>query len=810
MTATLTSLLDISQSNVSIAPGINRTLAEHLDVDEDTLTRLGVGWVPIVEFKDRKDYRGWWAIPERDANGEVVGLSLRSRNGDKVMYPGSKRGLVFEANPDHKSSTVTYQQDEYNWVRTKDAGIECPVCGKPDGCLLSKDDPEDPSAVICIREEDGSKRTMKLGHLHVLKETRNRRVKASVLPNSDYPVVVVEGMTDTAAAMGLGFVAVGRPSNIGGLDQLATLVRGRQVIIVGENDEKPDGFWPGREGMLAAAEAVSRTATDIVTMMPPSDCKDLRSWITAHGLNQTSFLEHVEKEGRSYEQMSSVNDGVSPIGRKLCPKATQFIPFPVDELPQPLSRFVKQGAKAIGCDPSYIALPLLSALAAAIGNSRRVRLKNSYVEPSIVWALIIGESGTKKSPPLELALRPIHEREQQATYEHEIAMEDYALNFLQYESDLLAWKRKNQGDPPSKPQEPVMDRFCCKDTTVEALAVLLMGQPRGLLLARDELNGWLGSFDRYTSVSGADSANYLEMFGGRSLTVDRKAGKPPTINVPRASVSITGTIQPATLIRSLGRQNCENGLAARFLMAYPPRIRTRWTDDDVSDELQQEIADIFDRLYSLQPETKGKGGYDKFCPIDIPFSEEGRNAYKRFFNEHGQEQDRLTGDLAAAWSKLAGYAARLALIIQFVRWANDDMQDIPELIDADSVDAAVALVKWFGNEARRIYGGFDGSKSEREHRELIEWVRRQGGRVTTRDVNNSGPSCYRDSSEIAEKALSQLVKDEYGYWQPSPTSDRGGRPTRYFMMYEDGDCDTTPKNTGNDEVSSHEPISSCP
>ena len=51
------------------------------------------------------------------------------------------------------------------------------------------------------------------------------------------------------------------------------------------------------------------------------------------------------------------------------------------------------------------------------------------------------------------------------------------------------------------------------DTTVEALAPILRVNPRGLLLARDELAGWIGSFDRYSGKgkSGADAANWLSM-----------------------------------------------------------------------------------------------------------------------------------------------------------------------------------------------------------------------------------------------------------------------------------------------------------
>ncbi len=75
-----------------------------------------------------------------------------------------------------------------------------------------------------------------------------------------------------------------------------------------------------------------------------------------------------------------------------------FTPFPLTALPEPARSFVKRGAQAIGCDPSFIALPLLAGLASAIGNSRRIQLKRTWEEPAIVWGVIVGDSGTLKSP----------------------------------------------------------------------------------------------------------------------------------------------------------------------------------------------------------------------------------------------------------------------------------------------------------------------------------------------------------------------------------------------------------------------------
>ena len=51
------------------------------------------------------------------------------------------------------------------------------------------------------------------------------------------------------------------------------------------------------------------------------------------------------------------------------PAAVAYEPFPLDALPEPIARYVEAAAKSICCDPAYVALPLLSVLASAVGNS---------------------------------------------------------------------------------------------------------------------------------------------------------------------------------------------------------------------------------------------------------------------------------------------------------------------------------------------------------------------------------------------------------------------------------------------------------
>lgn len=106
-------------------------------------------------------------------------------------------------------------------------------------------------------------------------------------------------------------------------------------------------------------------------------------------------------------------------------QAEHYKPFPVHCLPAIVGKFVGAASKAIGCDPAFIALPLMACLARAIGNKRVIRLKRSWVEPSIIWAAIVGKSGTHKTPALSASTRFLDRKQAESIAKHVEAMTNY-------------------------------------------------------------------------------------------------------------------------------------------------------------------------------------------------------------------------------------------------------------------------------------------------------------------------------------------------------------------------------------------------
>jgi len=109
-------------------------------------------------------------------------------------------------------------------------------------------------------------------------------------------LLITEGPTDCAAALTLGFQAIGRPSCRGAQRQAVELVRRlrpAQVVIVADNDT------PGLEGGRKLARALILHVSDLRLIQPPPGTKDLRAWVRQGGTPDDLFRAIDAAEGFS-------------------------------------------------------------------------------------------------------------------------------------------------------------------------------------------------------------------------------------------------------------------------------------------------------------------------------------------------------------------------------------------------------------------------------------------------------------------------------------------------------------------------------
>jgi hypothetical protein len=517
----------------------------------------------------------------------------------------------------------------------------------------------------------------------------------------------------------------------------------RETIFTVACDLQARGWteWEAENAIMARAQCLGLTAEDV---------NDLPRQIrNAFGKARTPIG-------------SAVAQWVGPGEQTVTPELVEeWEPFPVDVLPEPLRSFVTETTEIMSADPALVAVPLLAAVAGAVGNRRAIEVRPGWIEPAVLWSAVVAESGSMKSPCADKALAFVREQQQFAFEAHRDAMRQWEIEKREHER---ASRRRDAdaGDPPDK---PVAERLIVDDTTLEALGQTLADNPVGVLLARDELSGWVEGFDKYNGGKGGEVTRWLSLYNAGPLTFDRKLSG--TTFVSRAAVSITGTIQPRVLARVAGSRHVDNGLLPRFLLAMPPRRPKVWTTGDVNFATVAAMRTVFTTISAARPADDGG---PKVLTIDA----DATDVFKNFYQEHAAAQLEAAGAVAAMMSKAEAWAARLALVLHVARQAGD-APTLGDRLTVASIEAGITLARWFAREWRRVFavlefGGDVGPVPA--DAAALAFARSRGGTVTVRDMARLGPPALR-APGAAELAVRRLVAARRAEWL---TLQTGGRP----------------------------------
>ena len=175
----------------------------------------------------------------------------------------------------------------------------------------------------------------------------------------------------------------------------------------------------------------------------------------------------------------------------------------------------------------------------------------------------------------------------------------------------------------------------------------------------------------------------------------------------------------------------------------------------------------------------------------LPISPEAKPLWIDFHDKQSEEQTEFNGELSAAWAKLTGYAARLALVGEMAAWASGGDYEPPTGISATSMKAGITLARWFSAETKRIYAMLNESDDQRQVRELVDYLRQQNVAVTARHLTR-GPRRFRGNTDLAQRELQKLFDLGLGRWVNQGTGEHGGRPTQAFQLIEQSPGDETP------------------
>lgn len=402
--------------------------------------------------------------------------------------------------------------------------------------------------------------------------------------------------------------------------------------------------------------------------------------------------------------------------------------LPPGLLPDPLRAWLEDIADRAQLPLEMVAAPAVVGLSSVIGRSVGIcpkRRDNWTVVPNL-WGASIARPGNLKSYSMAEPLKPLNrlaaqarERFKQESYEAEADKMVLEAQIAAAKDDLKAAAKKAEAEKMEthkrrlanlyeqlESAEPTARRYTTSDTTIEKLAEIVNQNPRGILIQRDELYGWLKSLDRADRPGGREF--YMEGWSGLTgLEVDR-IGR-GSIDVPAIALSIYGTMQPGKLqsyVRAALRGGIDDdGLLQRFQILVWPEFSRKWENVDRSPDTAafERVAELF---RALDTELPGLTPDLKF-PAIIPTIRFDKEAQELFDEWRDELEIRLRSEAMDNTPAFASHLAKyrslmptLALIFHLAEVV--PRGDLPA-VSASAAKGAAGWCVYLEQHARKVY-----------------------------------------------------------------------------------------------------------
>lgn len=355
--------------------------------------------------------------------------------------------------------------------------------------------------------------------------------------------------------------------------------------------------------------------------------------------------------------------------------------FPLDVFPQTVQSIILDMTIYENYKIEFIATSMLSAVSAALGGTYRIRIKGDWQSNGALYIILVGRPGLGKTPPLEAAYRPVRKH-------------DYAL-FKAYAAEMEAWKAAGENG-----KKPILKRTIVSDFTPESLMLTHNNNPRSVVILVDEIMGMFNSANRYTN--GQLIEQLLTAWSGGALDVTRVSNTIP-VHIEHPCINIIGSTQTKRVHELLRKGFEENGLLDRILFVLPksPEI-SQWINRDDDGERMSAAATcwerILDKVLALDYDTEA----EERIPHVLSMEKEAKEYFFSWWNRKVERINRIEDDaeVDSREMKHPAHVARLALIIQVLRYASDESH--LQFVDMASVKGAIRLNDYFEDSYVRI------------------------------------------------------------------------------------------------------------
>jgi hypothetical protein len=397
----------------------------------------------------------------------------------------------------------------------------------------------------------------------------------------------------------------------------------------------------------------------------------------------------------------------------------------------------------------YVAAGMISATATAIGNTCHLRIRGNWCVAPALYMILVGRPGLGKTPPLKAAYSPIQAIQNERNRKY---------------ADEYAEMQQNRGNG-DKPNPPKLVRTILSDFTPEAMKHAHNGNKHGIVILVDEIMGLFRTVNRYNNSSLVQ--DFLSAYSGIPFNVSRVTNPDP-VYVATPCVNIIGTTQTVPLSEIFTPELLGNGFIDRFLFVYPksqqiPLISVR--DKSLRDKSTDALAawsTILNKIIALSPFEAD----DKASPTILEMSPEAEEVFVTWWNEivNADNLVKRDVDVPSRNSKRDNNTARLALIIQLLRWACGESHK--EFVDAVSVKAAIELNNYFEEHYQRVLAVVNDNNLKGNEREFYDALpdsfSTDDAKPIANEIDISERSMYNYLQSLMKKnLLKQISRGSY-------------------------------------------------
>jgi hypothetical protein len=444
-----------------------------------------------------------------------------------------------------------------------------------------------------------------------------------------------------------------------------------------------------------------------------------------------------------------------PIVAKL-PPVELFTP---EMLPTQLSDYVIDIADRQQAPPDYAAVASVCGAGAMLGNRVRIRPKqqDDWEVVCNPWGANIGRPSSGKSPAMRSALAPCYAlqadmREAWKAGLDARAADDALAALAQKSRRKQAEKAMLEGEhnkarellsevSQEEKKDPPCPRLIVNDTSVEKLGELLNQNPRGLLLVRDELHGFLSRMED-ERFSG-ERAFYLEAFNGLGPFTYDRIGR-GTVHIENCTLGMVGGIQPtriASLVSAAVEGSNNDGLVQRLQLAiWPDAVGSwRWIDRKPGLVAKLTYEETFKRLHRL--------GLDHLI---LRFSEEAQFLFREWMVDLQTKArgNTLSSIVESHMLKLPKTIASLALLFEVI-------EDGRDAVGKAATERALRWSPYLQSHAKRLYAAAD-VMTENGAKLIVERRSQLPSPFTARDVQRKGWAGLADR-DLVQTAIETLI-----------------------------------------------------